>query len=267
MLTQLRRLAIATALIWIGVGAKRARGGRRHHPDHSGRAHARRIVPIRLRHGRNHDCDLDEHRGLQLLCEHSGGWRTYNGSVVSWDAIGSTPSVNAIDNIGQQAIAGVFLANGVEVTTTTTTTGLWSGNLLAPINQDLTGIQFTSFVWTGTTSAGIGQTNASLGSLPIASQGESSESSALWINGAIETTNNPAPLYAISQVLVVPQSAVPEPSTLVLASMSLTAGLAITWSRSRRAQRRQRPVGRPDCARVSSTRIPMLARTISYPGT
>src|SRR5262245_27919045 len=49
------------------------------------------------------------------------GAATYNGSVVTWVAIGSTDAVNAIDNIGQQPINGVFLANGTKVATSTTT--------------------------------------------------------------------------------------------------------------------------------------------------
>ncbi len=173
------------------------------------------------------------------------GGATYNGSVVSWDAIGSTPSVNAIDNIGQQAIAGVFLATGDEVTTTTTTPGLWSGNLLASITQDLIGNTVINLVWTGTYSHGTGHSSLRLGE-PIPENGQTTSTYECWTNAT--DTANPAifPMYGISQVLVVPQSAVPEPSTLVLASMSLTAGLAFTWSRSRRAQRRQRPVGRPD---------------------
>ena len=70
------------------------------------------------------------------------GGATYNGSVVSWDAIGSTPTVNAIDNIGQQPIAGVYLANGTLSHHRPTTTGPLVRYLLAPINQDLSGINY-----------------------------------------------------------------------------------------------------------------------------
>ena len=93
--TQLRRLAIATAVIWIGGGASVPPGGR-HHPDHSGRAHARRIVPIRLRHGRIHASDLDEHRGLQLICEYPGGWRDVQriGGILGRDRLDSLSQRN-----------------------------------------------------------------------------------------------------------------------------------------------------------------------------
>ena len=57
------------------------------------------------------------------------GGATFDGSVVAWNAIGSTSSVNAIDNIGQSA-APVYLADGTLITSSTTSTGLWSGSLL-----------------------------------------------------------------------------------------------------------------------------------------
>ncbi len=245
MFIQLRRLAIATALIWIGVGAsERVEAGGITLSTPAGLTPGESFRFVFVTDGTT-DATSTNIADYNTFVNTQAGGATYNGSLVSWDAIGSTASVNAIDNIGQQAIAGVFLANGVEVTTTTTTTGLWSGILLAPINQDLSGSTITSLVWTGTTATGSGQGPTTLGTLsPF--QGTTEADDINWVQHLLNDPPIKAPLYAISQVLVVPQSAVPEPSTLVLASMSLTAGLAFTWSRSRRAQRRQRPVGRPD---------------------
>jgi len=61
------------------------------------------------------------------------GGATYNGMTVNWQAIGSTATVNAVDHIGSST-AGVYLASGTEVATSTTadTGGLWSGNSLEP---------------------------------------------------------------------------------------------------------------------------------------
>jgi hypothetical protein len=47
------------------------------------------------------------------------GGATYNGVVVTWIAIASTSTVNAIDNVGQTATP-VYLADGTRVTTSTT---------------------------------------------------------------------------------------------------------------------------------------------------
>src|SRR4029077_4549975 len=54
------------------------------------------------------------------------GGATYSAVVVNWFAIGSTDSVEAINHVGQ-AITPVYLSDGTLVTTTTTSTGLWSG--------------------------------------------------------------------------------------------------------------------------------------------
>ena len=62
------------------------------------------------------------------------GGATYNGSAVTFVAIGSTSTVNAIDNVGQSA-APVYLADGTLVTSSTTTTGMWSVGLAAQPDQ------------------------------------------------------------------------------------------------------------------------------------
>ncbi len=82
------------------------------------------------------------------------GGATYDGSVVTWHAIGSTSSESAINNIGQ-TLTPVYLADGTLVTTSTTSTGLWSGSLLNPIDEDLSGgIINQQGTWTGTNTNG-----------------------------------------------------------------------------------------------------------------
>lgn len=70
---------------------------------------------------------------------------TYNGTTMTWAAIASTPTVNAIDNVGQTQDP-VYSADGTQVTTTTTTAGLWSGTILTPIDRDLTGLTLPSSI-------------------------------------------------------------------------------------------------------------------------
>ena len=90
------------------------------------------------------------------------GGATYNGVVVNWLAIGSTETVNAIDHVGVAA-APVYLVDGTEVTTNTGTTGLWSGNLIHAIDEDIDANTSTNFVWTGTQQSATVQPQAALG--------------------------------------------------------------------------------------------------------
>ena len=84
---------------------------------------------------------------------------TYDGQAVTFTAIASTSTVNAIDNIPGSSSAPVYLVNGTEVasSTTTATGGLWSGTIMSPIDLDLAGkTGFLYPVWTGTQASGIG---------------------------------------------------------------------------------------------------------------
>jgi PEP-CTERM motif len=243
MFTQARRLAIATALIWIGGGARVEADVTLSTPAGLTPGESFRFVFVT---DGTTDATSSDISYYNSFVNAQAGGATYNGLVVSWDAIASTSSVSAIENIGQQTITGVYLADGTEVTTSTTSSGLWSGRLLAPIDEDLSGSTTPNHTtWTGTRSNGE-NCSQPLGAL-YAYDGNTSSTTASWI----QTTNvlpqgDYLPLYGISQVLVVPQIAVPEPSTLLLASTGLMAGMAFGWSRSRGAQRRQGPVVRPN---------------------
>jgi hypothetical protein len=94
---------------------------------------------------------------------------TYEGSVVSWQAVGSTATVNARDNVG--GFGGnvpVYLTNGTllagDLTTSTSNKGLWSGTLFATptIGIDGNGVT-TNFAFTGSNKDGTGLTDRQLG--------------------------------------------------------------------------------------------------------
>lgn len=57
----------------------------------------------------------------------------YDGTTLTWSAIGSTTTIS---NIGE-AGAPVYLAVGTEVTTSDTSTGRWSGSVMNNLDQDL----------------------------------------------------------------------------------------------------------------------------------
>jgi hypothetical protein len=167
------------------------------------------------------------------------GGATYNGTTVSWLAIGSTASVNAIDHIGAAPIQGVYLPDGTNVTTSTTTTGLWSGTLTHAIDESISGSQNSTYVWTGTNSDGT-VSAFSLGDPTSVTLGETFAKDPSWVNGDTEDHRVDRPMYGISGILTVPgTTAVPEPSTAVVAAFGAVALLPYSWSRHRREQRRQ----------------------------
>ncbi len=180
--------------------------------------------------------------------EAGGGLVTYNGVAITWLAIASTPSIDAITNVGVTG-APVYLAgNGALIATSdgTGSGGLWSGSLMNPIDQDLAGVtQPQSFPWTGTLTGGGGAGIQQLGTAnPIA--GNNLASSGDWVQqGEAPSNDILSTMYGISQVLIVPNS-VPEPSSLLMAGTAVTAGCAFRWSRRRRKERRQKTVEQRD---------------------
>ena len=97
----------------------------------------------------------------QFVNTQAGG-ATYNGSIVSWVAIGSTPSVNAIDNVGVTATP-VYLADGTLVAPDTTSSGLWSGSLVNSISSDLAGNKRNVATWSGTNPSGFASSHGGPG--------------------------------------------------------------------------------------------------------
>jgi len=182
--------------------------------------------------------DITSHN---LFVNTAAGGATYNGSAVTFYAIGSTATVNAYDNIRSTTMNDpVYLAGGALVAPSITgTSGLWSGALVNRIATDIDGTVvspngggrdrsvFTGTLVNGTASSEpLGYFNP--GSFPLVpayfavSTGRATGGTdAAWIrDGGGSTATFSRSLYGISETLTV--ASVPEPSTCV----SLLAGLA-----------------------------------------
>jgi len=170
-----------------------------------------------------------------LFVNTAAGGATYNGSAVTFYAIGSTATVNAYDNIRSTTMNDpVYLAGGALVAPSITgTSGLWSGALVNRIATDIDGTVVSNDrqVFTGTlvdgtaSSRPLGNYQPAFIFTPggfVASLGQATGyTDAAWINnGSRNVPGYPFSLYGISETLTV--ASVPEPSTCV----SLLAGLA-----------------------------------------
>jgi hypothetical protein len=228
-----RRFAIVAAVLWLGAGLE-------------GRTEAGIILqtPAVLNPGDQfrfvfvtqgiRDATSADIADYDSFVNAEAGGATYDGVVVNWLAIGSTDSVDAIDHVGQTATP-VFLSDGTPVSSSTTTSGLWSETIRNPINLDLAGnpVDPLFFVWTGTNPFGTGF-GGPLGSARPQT-GSTTDTLGAWVSSGSSPSGDSRHVYGISSVLTVPQ-AVPEPPTLTMLGTALSVGLA-----SGRARRRRDP--------------------------
>lgn len=157
----------------------------------------------------------------------------YGGTTLTWTAIASTNSVSAISNIGSFGVP-VYLASGTRITPSDTGSGLWSGSLLAPINEFLTApFFFNTSVWTGTLPNGTGAGSFTLGSGSEfgSTPGLSNKSNSEWVETGATPSNFSSNMYGISHVL----TAVPEPSACAMGLAGIACGGFSMWRRRKRA--------------------------------
>lgn len=165
------------------------------------------------------------------------------GLGTTWTAIASTASTDARDNTGTNPniTAGVliFLLNDTQLAADYA--DLWDGSIAVPLNftELMTTPTPPPLVWTGTAIDGTADSQAPLGN-GISATGNSGQTGPTWIRSVVNPNFAQMPLYAVSDILSIPPTNVPEPPTALL----LGAGLAaLGWARRRMTKRAQ--IARP----------------------
>ena len=114
--------------------------------------------------------------GYNTFVNSQASGATYQGSVVSWNVVGSTATVNARDNVGGFGTnVPVYLTNGTilagDLTTSSSNKGLWSGTLFTTPTIGIDGNGVTSrFAHTGSNADGTGLTDRQLGAASLIAQ-------------------------------------------------------------------------------------------------
>jgi hypothetical protein len=159
------------------------------------------------------------------------------GLHTTWLDIGSTATVSAINNIGQDPSIPIYNLDGQLVASdaTTNTGGLFSGTLFHAIDYSESGSLDNAFVWTGTGTNGTGISGDQLGARTVAEGYSADTTGGLWFHDGMTTScYGTEALYAISAVLTVPGHN-PEPSTIAMVSLGGVVLLFVV--RRRRANR------------------------------
>ena len=154
---------------------------------------------------------------------------TYGGNSPIWKAIVSSAGIDAKDHIGLQStsVVPLYTVSGTKVSGG----NLWSGALLNQITVQIDGSLSSTGVWTGTSVDGTGYSTREMGTISTR-YGLSSSSNSTWISQNRSSSATSRALYGISEVLTVP-SAVPEPSTAMLAGLGGLAALVYSFKRKR----------------------------------
>lgn len=147
--------------------------------------------------------------------------------ALTWKAVGSTATVNAIDHIG---VSG-FVYRLDDTRIANSESDFFDETLQAAINVNELG-DFTDVnVWTGSEATGVMFTDRTLGNPAGVRFGLSNNPTFRWANNSAHTPDGSFHIYAISEALTV---AVPEPSAGAFMSAALTGLVAYTWRRRQR---------------------------------
>ena len=163
------------------------------------------------------------------------GIDTYFGTPVTWQVLGSTFAVSAIDRVALDSVA-LFSMSGVQVANSGA--DLWDGSIDAPILADEGGRFNEGLVYTGTRPDGraaddpLGGRALLITELGLSSIGVTDRN---WVSAGVGGGDTRRFMYGVSSVLTVPPAlnTVPAPASLALAALALLALAATAPARQR----------------------------------
>ncbi|HWB54620.1 MAG TPA: hypothetical protein VG722_10520 [Tepidisphaeraceae bacterium] len=170
----------------------------------------------------------------------TGGTDTYGSQSITWEALGSTNSTNAISRFDPGNVP-VYLVDGTPIANSTD--DIWSGHILNPINVNSAGAaEANTSVWTGTSSNGTEpagfytppkatnsmESPSGLGNPPV-EFGSTYYTDYAWVDTSYQTFENndgvniKLPIYAFSSELTVTDNAIPNQPVPLPSSAAMTA--------------------------------------------
>jgi hypothetical protein len=174
--------------------------------------------------------DISTYDNIVAADAHSAGLDTYNGTAVTWLAIASTETTDAVTRLPKDNVP-IYLVDGTQVAASGA--DLWNTGivlLLHQIDESPEGIhQPSEHVWTGTGDSG--NKDYALGGPDSnnAAVGLTDRRDRQWVNYyALDNQTDALPLYGFSSTLTVPQP-VPVPSTFALLAVGTATLLSYVW--------------------------------------
>lgn len=157
----------------------------------------------------------------------AAGLNTIAGNPVTWKALVSTTTTNAVTHLGIGS-SPVFRLNDTQIASGGS--DLWDGSIAVPLNVTESGTTLPAgSVWTGSQANGVAYPAFQVGTANPISGGLNSASSSWLVANSNQPNTTLFRIYAFSQELQV----VPEPSAVVLALSGAAAVIGLTLAKRR----------------------------------
>jgi hypothetical protein len=217
--------SLVLCLVALGVGSP-ARAGSPMPPTGLGPGDSFQLVFVTSGTTTAVSSDIADYNRFVSAAAAAAGLDLIDGQPVTWQAIGSTATVDARNNAPQTAPVYDLLGDLI----TASPGGLWNTRLLFlqhPIDvTELEAPLLRGSVWTGSTDEGTGNDGLTLGSsLTLATVGDLTSEFPSWISTGFFPESQQFHVYALSSPITIPS--VPEPSSLYLGGLALIT--LLTW--------------------------------------